>query len=519
MAEPHQGNLQGRLTLSRRFGVLIVAATLAFCVTAVWIQQRSLYREKEAATKHAVEVAYGVLDYYGQQVAVGRMTEEAAQAAAAAAVKVMRYDKADYFWINDFHPRVVMHPVTASLVGQDVSTYADPHGKLIFMEAVKIATRDGGGYMEYMWPKPGETTPKTKLSYVKLYPRWNWVIGSGIYIEDVRDQMWGLVGAFIGVAALVMVLAMWLASSAIRIVHRTTKSLAAGAEHVVSAASEVASASQSLSHGATQQAASLEETSASMEELASMTRQNAERSRASAELVKNVDRSVADSNGALSSMAASMAAIRDSSSRVSKIIKTIDEIAFQTNILALNAAVEAARAGEAGMGFAVVADEVRSLAQRAAMAARDTTALIEEAAGSAQDGVTKLDRMSGTISQITESVTSLKGLVEEVSEATRQQALGIDQVRMSIAQMEKVTQTTAATAEESAAASEELNALAANATRMVTELESLIGGAADSYVSAAAQTLGRARGLGTLIRGGRSARDGHGYPAPQHELR
>src|SRR5262245_11050546 len=165
---------RGPLTLSRRFAVLIVAATLAFCIPAVWIQQRSLYREKEAATRHAVEVAYGVLDYYGQLAASGDLSESAAQASAAAAVQVMRYEKNDYFWINDFQPRVVMHPVTASLVGQDVSSYADPHGKLIFVEAVKIATRDGGGYMEYMWPKPGETSPKPKLSYVKLYPRWNW---------------------------------------------------------------------------------------------------------------------------------------------------------------------------------------------------------------------------------------------------------------------------------------------------------------------------------------------------------
>jgi len=198
-----------------------------------------------------------------------------------------------------------------------------------------------------------------------------------------------------------------------------------------------------------------------------------------------VDGHVQTSNATLADMVSSMAAIQESSQQVSRIIKTIDEIAFQTNILALNAAVEAARAGEAGMGFAVVADEVRSLAQRSAQAARDTATLIETSIARTQQGSERVQQVADAINTITTSISKVKGLVDEVSLASRQQSQGIDQVAQAVAQMEKVTQTTAATAEESAAASEELSAQAETAMEVVRQLETLVGAqsAASQYVS------------------------------------
>jgi methyl-accepting chemotaxis protein/methyl-accepting chemotaxis protein-1 (serine sensor receptor) len=253
--------------------------------------------------------------------------------------------------------------------------------------------------------------------------------------------------------------------------------IAESARQTASASSQVSNSSQSLSQGSTEQAASLEETSASMEEMASMTRKNAENSRTAASLMAEVDAQVRGSNQALGEMVSSMTEIQDSSKQVAKIMKTIDEIAFQTNILALNAAVEAARAGEAGMGFAVVADEVRNLAQRSATAAKETAALIEASIAKAQAGGHKVEQVAGSITAITDGVTKVKGLVDEVSVASQQQSQGIDQVSQAIAQMEKVTQTTAATAEESAAASEELHAQAETSMSIVARLEVLVGGA------------------------------------------
>ncbi|HLY18965.1 MAG TPA: methyl-accepting chemotaxis protein [Bryobacteraceae bacterium] len=261
-----------------------------------------------------------------------------------------------------------------------------------------------------------------------------------------------------------------------RDLRRAAMHLSEGAGQVASAATQISSASQSLAQGSSEQAASLEETSSSSEEINSMARKNAENSRVAAEFTTQVDERVAAANATLDQMVASMTDINTSSEKVSKIIKVIDEIAFQTNILALNAAVEAARAGEAGMGFAVVADEVRNLAQRCAQAAKDTASLIEESMAKSHDGMARLDQVAGATRSITESAAKVKTLVDEVHLGSQEQARGIEQIAKAIVQMEQVTQKTAANAEESASASEELSAQAETMRAVVAELQALVGG-------------------------------------------
>ena len=259
--------------------------------------------------------------------------------------------------------------------------------------------------------------------------------------------------------------------------------LSDGSEQIASAASQVASSSSTLAQGASEQAASLEETSASAEEITSMTRKNAENSKTAAEMMATVDQHVHEGNRTLEEMVSSMNEINASSDKISKIIKVIDEIAFQTNILALNAAVEAARAGEAGMGFAVVADEVRTLAQRSAQAAKDTAAMIEESIAKSNEGSAKLERVTGVIHSITESATRVKTLIDEVNLGSQEQARGIEQISKAVTQMDGVTQSTAASAEESASASEELSAQAEALKGIVVGLQSLVGKSVSNTVS------------------------------------
>jgi methyl-accepting chemotaxis protein len=262
----------------------------------------------------------------------------------------------------------------------------------------------------------------------------------------------------------------------VRPLERVMLALDEGAGQTTSAASQVASSAQTLSQGATEQAASLEETSASLEQMSAMTRRNAEHATHASSLMRSADERARQARATLDQMVNSMDAIVESSREVARIIKTVDEIAFQTNILALNAAVEAARAGEAGMGFAVVADEVRALAQRAASAARDTAGLIEKSTERAQAAAGTVGEVTEAFNGVTAGVTQVRSLIDEVSDASRQQSDGIGQVTQAVNQMERVTQTTAATAEESAAASEELSAQAETTMGIVAELRSLLHG-------------------------------------------
>jgi len=248
-----------------------------------------------------------------------------------------------------------------------------------------------------------------------------------------------------------------------------------GADQVANAASQVSSSSQSLAQGASEQAASLEETSASSEEINSMARKNTDNSRSTASLLGDSQVKVQQANDHLEEMVTSMNLITDSSGKISRIIKVIDEIAFQTNILALNAAVEAARAGEAGMGFAVVADEVRSLAQRSAQAAKDTAILIEDSIRRADEGKLKVDQVAEAIKEVTADAGRVKVMVDEISLGSEEQSRGIDQIGRAISQMEQVTQTTAATAEESAAAAEELSAQSEALKDVVGRLRTMVG--------------------------------------------
>jgi methyl-accepting chemotaxis protein len=337
--------------------------------------------------------------------------------------------------------------------------------------------------------------------------------------------IWGL-----GLAAAIgITVAIFVTRSITKPIMGVATTLSAGADQTAAAAGQVSSSSQSLAEGSSEQAASLEETSSSLEEMSSMTKRNAGNAQRANDLAREASASATAGASDMQAMAVAMADIKTSSDDIAKIIKTIDEIAFQTNILALNAAVEAARAGEAGMGFAVVADEVRNLAQRSAVAAKETAGKIEGAISKTALGVSLTEKVAARLQEIVTKAKQVDELVAEVATASKEQTQGIDQLNTAIGQIDKVTQSNAANAEESASAAEEMSAQTEALKEAVGELLALVTGSATTGTKAVA-SLGAHEGHGSgqnlrrpkaraisRANGGASLSNGNGDGDGRHE--
>jgi len=461
-----------------------LAGMLVVAIFALSFQKSSLLDARKVKTRHVVETAYGVFAHFHTLQAKGQLNEDQAKQSALAAVKALRYETNEYFWVNDLQPRIVMHPMKPELDGKDAGDMKDPNGKALFVEFVKVARSQGGGFVDYLWPRPGADAPVPKVSYVKLYEPWGWVIGSGIYIDDVNEAYWSqaaMLGGAILVTAVLLGLVLYSLGRSIRTplklledaivgiqrdndltrqveVHsedeigriarafnamiaafreavgqaaRSSASLSGASAEMSGISSEIAEASRQQSDSISSTAAAVEQLTVSIETIATGANEAYEIARHSGELSK---RGSEIASGAVSEIHLIDDAVKASAGRVeelgrrsgqiSAIVKTIKEIADQTNLLALNAAIEAARAGEQGRGFAVVADEVRRLAERTAHATEEITSMISgiqsgvvEAIGSMDQGNARVQDGVKMIGEAGESMQQIQGESQHVVSA------------------------------------------------------------------------------------------------------
>ena len=478
----------------------------------VWQLYTESVENRKVATRQTVEAALAIVDWAHSLETSGEVSRDKAQQMALQALNRARYSGKEYFWVNDMNHKMVMHPTKPEQNGKDLSDMTDPDGTKVFVQFVDTVRQNKAGFVHYRWPKPGQDEPVAKVSYVTGFEPWGWVVGSGVYIDDLKAEffhhltvMGGMLGGALALSIFIGGLVSRIIKRGIQKAVRVADSIAEGdisqpidvkgsdeiaqllqsmrkmSEHLTQTMREVHEAADSLSQASKEiaagngdlssrteeTAASLQQTAASMDQLTGSVRQSAD-SASEANHYVDTAAGVAERGGeVVSQVVATMDGINQASKKISDIIGVIDGIAFQTNILALNAAVEAARAGEQGRGFAVVAGEVRTLAQRSANAAREIKALINASVDQVESGSQLVQSAGTTMHDIVNSVQQVNAIIRDITMATSEQRDGISQINTAVSQLDQMTQQNAALVEQSAAAAESLYEQAVRLSQVV----------------------------------------------------
>jgi methyl-accepting chemotaxis protein len=460
------------LAISRRLLLILgVAILMLTSFGAILLQQihEDLFAAKSEKTRHVVQSAAGIFKHYHSLETAGTLSREAAQAQAKELVRSLRYDAKEYFWINDQTPVMIMHPINPKLEGQNLSGFKDPDGKALFNEMVRISKETGAGQVDYRWPKPGASEPVPKVSYVELFQPWGWIIGSGVYTDDVQGefQSQALRALAIGLVIILLMgaLVTLIARSITRPLQASVDAMAriasgdgdlthhldtAGRDELARLAKHFNAFTEKLRQVIRQSlesAGTLDQAARSLGSLAGEAQQSSQQQSQQMEMVatainqvtygvqdvaknaehastevhtaeaqaaqgqRNIDtslRQIDQLSGTIEQAVEVIRTLAQESTQIGSVLEVIRSIAEQTNLLALNAAIEAARAGEQGRGFAVVADEVRLLAQRTQQSTAEIQGMIERLQGHSEAAV-KVINESSSASQLTVEQASLAG--------------------------------------------------------------------------------------------------------------
>ncbi|WP_347554181.1 methyl-accepting chemotaxis protein [Robbsia sp. KACC 23696] len=498
-----------RLSFRQRLWMPLVLGMLALVILSVAnaFQVRSVrLHERESALRQDVEVARAAVDAVYQQVKTNQIDEAEAQRRAKDVIRTLHYGENGYFSAVDDKLIIVANGASRKVENSDGSTIHDPDGVYLWRAAAQVAQAQGIGFVHYRWPRPGQNEPLPKLSVAAQFEPWHWTLITGVYIDDLdaafRQSLWTSLGVLVLIAACLSSVVFFINRSLLRSLGgdpryaasvaamiadndlsgtvnvdagaddsllasiRTMKSqlthsmsqVKQSAQSIAVATREIAAGNQDLSQRTEEQAAALQESVASIGELMGTVARNVEHTRQAETIAVEAARIAQEGNVAFDEVVGTMTAISTSSEQMRHFVGMIEGISFQTNILALNAAVEAARAGDSGRGFAVVASEVRTLAQRSASASKEIRELIETSGARVGDANKRVASAGTTMNQLSAAIARVNQIVADISFASDEQAKGLAQVNVAIAQMDEVTQQNAALVEQAAAAAASLSA-------------------------------------------------------------
>ena len=467
-----------RFSIFQRLAILVgivIFGLIVLSISSLSNQYKSLKNEQYLKTKNVVETAYSIITHYAALEQSQTLTRAQAQSQAMASIRSLRYDDTNYFWINNYQPAMVMHPIKPALEGKDLTNNKDPDGTPLFVEMVDVVKKSGEGYVPYKWPKPGSDKPVDKIAYVKGFNQWQWIIGSGVYLDTI-DNTFSQQRTIIVINVMIMIVVVVLFSYFIgrsiltptRLAAEMMKDISQGEgdltrtlnengndeisqlsrsfnlfvskireslvlvaksandvnehAHAVDDSSKTSQSFIELQNdSSTQVAAAMEQMTHQIHDVsrnAEAAEQAANDAASNASTGKNVVSKTITAIETLSSNIETVskvtADLAQESNNIGSVLDVIRSIAEQTNLLALNAAIEAARAGEHGRGFAVVADEVRTLASRTGKSTDEIQAMIaklQEGAKAAVEAVKSSQEIS--ISTV-EQASSANASLDEI---------------------------------------------------------------------------------------------------------